>query len=99
MQRSYFVVQMTTTFDSFDTVRAEASDLMAQHISRSRQLHKDGVLVMAGAFMDPPGQPVQTMGVLTSREAAEAYAQDDPFVIAGHVRSWVVREWANMFAA
>ena len=98
MQSRYWVVQMTTTFPSFDRVRVEAPDLMAAHIARSRELHAQGVLLMGGAFLGPPDRPVQTMGVLTSREAAEAYAREDPFVVAGHVAEWTVREWANMFA-
>lgn len=98
MQSRYWVVQMSTTFASLERVRVEAPELMARHIARSRELHAQGVLLMAGAFLEPPDRPVQTMGVLTSREAAEAYAREDPFMIAGHVAEWTVREWANMFA-
>ena len=38
------------------------------------------------------------MGVLTSPEAAEEYIKGDPFYLNGMVRSWYIREWANMFA-
>jgi uncharacterized protein YciI len=38
------------------------------------------------------------MGVLTSAEEAERYAGNDPFVRAGLVEDWHVREWANIFA-
>jgi hypothetical protein len=51
---------------------------------------------MAGSFLDGRGQPVQTMGVLTSRAAAEDYARNDRFVVVGRVQSWVVRDGANM---
>jgi uncharacterized protein YciI len=96
MQDRYYVVQMTTRFTSLEDVRVEAAETMAAHLARSQQLHEQGILLMAGAFLDGPGEPVQTMGVLTSREAAEDYARNDPFVAAGQVQAWVVRDWANM---
>ena len=36
---------------------------------------------------------------VTSREAAEDYARNDPFVRAGEVASWTIREWANIFGS
>jgi uncharacterized protein YciI len=95
----YYVVQMTTSFASLDEVRERAAARMAEHIEMSRLLHAHGVLVMAGAFLDHPGEPVATMGILTSREAAEDYARNDPFVRAGEVASWTIREWANIFGS
>ena len=43
-------------------------------------------------------EPLSTMAVLTSREAAEEYITGDPFVIKGMVNNCYIREWANMFA-
>lgn len=94
----YYVVFMTTRFSSLDAVRTTAAEQMAEHLARSRELHAQGVLLMAGAFLDRPDEPVQTMGVLASRAAAEDYARQDPFVRADMVSEWVVREWANMLA-
>lgn len=96
MQDRYYVVQMITRFTSFESARTEAADAMAAHLARSRHLHAQGTLLMAGAFFDAPGEPVQTMAVLTSREAAEDYARNDPFVLAGDVEHQAVREWANL---
>ena len=53
---------------------------------------------MSGAFIDKKDEPLSTMAVLTSREAAEEYITGDPFVIKGMVSNWYIREWANMFA-
>ena len=89
---------MTTSFASLDDARRVAPTQMAAHLARSRELHAEGTLLMAGAFLDEPDQPVRTMGVLASREAAEDYARDDPFVVAGLVEEWRIREWANMLA-
>jgi uncharacterized protein len=33
------------------------------------------------------------MAVFTSREAAEEFAEGDPFVLNGVVRNWSVRDW------
>lgn len=53
---------------------------------------------MSGAFLDKNDELLSTMGVLTSREAAEEYIQDDPFFLNGMMSKWHIREWANMFA-
>jgi len=55
-------------------------------------------LMMSGAFLDNPGEPLSTMGVLTSREAAEDYIKHDPFMLRGMIAKHTIREWANMFA-
>lgn len=44
-----------------------------------------------------PGQPLRTMGVLTSYDDARQYAENDPFVRAELVEDWHIREWANIF--
>ena len=97
MQARYYVVQMTTRLASLADARASHGEALAAHMARSSELHEQGVLVMAGAFLEPDDGPVQTMGVLTSREAAEDYARKDPFVVAGLVEDYTIREWANMF--
>ncbi len=93
----YYVVFAETAFNSWAEVRQNAPEELAQHMAWSKQLHEEGVLLMSGAFLDRPDDPVTTMGVLVSREAAEAYMRGDPFVLKGLVRHWHIREWANMF--
>jgi uncharacterized protein len=51
---------------------------------------------MAGAFRDNPEGRLNTMGVLTSQEAAEEFAKGDPFVLNGKVIRWYIRAWNNM---
>jgi uncharacterized protein YciI len=36
------------------------------------------------------------MGVFTSREAAEEFVRDDPFVVNGAVSKWHIREWRQV---
>ena len=93
----FYVVFMTTSFQSFPDVQRQAPEQLAEHIATSKRLHEEGRLLLAGAFLDHPGEPVQTMGVLTSHEEARRYAENDPFVRAGLVENWHIREWANIF--
>ncbi len=96
--RVYYVIFVATAYESFDDARTKAPDLIAAHIARSKELHAQGTLLMAGAFLDNPQEPLSTMAVCATREAAEAYINGDPFYLNGMVRSWHIREWANMFA-
>ena len=77
----FFVVFCTLRHASLDEARAAAADALGQHIQRSHALHDQGELVMAGAFLDMPSEPLRTMAVLTSREAADAYLHGDPFYL------------------
>jgi len=33
------------------------------------------------------------MGIFRTREAAEAFAKEDPFVLEGLVKPYVIRDW------
>lgn len=94
----FFVVFMTTRFSSFADVQGEAPEQLAEHVRTSKQLHERGQLIMAGAFLDRPDEPLRTMGVLRTAEDATRYAENDPFVRAGFVEEWHIRQWANIFA-
>ncbi len=96
-QRVYYAVFVVTSYKSFDDVMARAPDDVAAHVAHSKELHARGTLLMGGAFLDNPQEPLSTMAVLTSREAAEEYMRSDPFVLKGMVSKWYIREWANMF--
>lgn len=93
----YYVAFFDLAYASLADAIAQAPEAVAAHRARSQELHAAGALLMAGAFLDNPDEPLRTMAVFTTREAAEAYARGDPFVINGMVRRWSIREWANMF--
>jgi uncharacterized protein len=99
MQAQYFVAFFQTRFASLAEVRERAPDDLAAHVARSRQWHEQGRLLLAGAFLDRPEEPVSTMAVLASREDAEEYAAGDPFVVNGMVASREIRPWANILAS
>jgi uncharacterized protein YciI len=94
----YYVVFCTTAYASFDDALTRDPATIAAHLARSQELHDLGVLVLAGAFLDQPQEPLSTMAVLTTREAAEDYVRGDPFVIKGMVTQWTIRAWAKTFA-
>ncbi len=97
-QNVYYAVFVVTSYESFDDALARSPEDIAAHVARSQELHANGTLLMSGAFLNNPQEPLSTMAVLTSREAAEEYMRGDPFVLKGMVNKWYIREWANMFA-
>jgi uncharacterized protein YciI len=95
-QPTYFVTIFKTRYNSVAEAKEKAPEAMAAHIARSRRLHKEGRLIMAGALSSSLGGPVTTMGVFYTKEDAEEYAKGDPFVINGMVSEWWIQEWANI---
>jgi uncharacterized protein len=61
------------------------------HSARLDEFHARGSLLMVGAFGDPVGQG--SMSIWTSREAAEEFMREDPFLLHGLVESTELREW------
>ena len=47
-----------------------------------------GEVIGIGPFADRGN-----MGIFRTREAAEAFATEDPFILEGLVKSFVIREW------
>ncbi len=70
-QPVYYVVFVVTKYKNFEEAKAKAPEQIAAHIARSKELHQKGTLLMSGAFLNNPGEPLSTMGVLSSREAAD----------------------------
>jgi uncharacterized protein YciI len=98
-QAVYYVVFCVLKYASFEEAKVKAPDKITAHIQRSKELHEAGTLLMAGAFLEKTDEPLSTMGVLTSREAAESYVKGDPFYVDGLMSNWSIREWVNMFAS
>lgn len=93
MDAPFHVVLLEVAYTSLDDVPREP---LAEHIARSRQWHADGRLLMAGAFVDRSGEPIQTMAVTRTRADAEEFAAGDPFVVAGSARVTAIRPWADI---
>jgi uncharacterized protein YciI len=84
-------------YDSADNVAQKAPAHMPAHRARYEDFHAQGVLLMLGIFSNPQEQG--SMAIFTTREAAEEFARNDPFVLNGVVRSWQVREWHEILAS
>jgi uncharacterized protein YciI len=64
------------------------------HRARWQEFRDKGTLLLIGPFTDQSG----AMGVFTTREAAEEFAANDPFVLQGVVKAWQIREWREALA-
>ena len=64
------------------------------HRARLDDFHDRGVLLAAGPLGNPPEG---AMAIFTSREAAEEFIKEDPFVTNGLVSKWRLVEWNAVF--
>ena len=78
-------------YESAEDVARKAPPHLPAHQARLDEFHARGALLMVGTFADP--QRNGSMSIFTSREAAEEFARDDPFVRHGVVRAWRVLDW------
>lgn len=77
-------------YESAGDVRARAAEHFPAHRARIDDFHAQGTLLLIGPFSDPQAG---AMSVFSTREAAEAFAEGDPFVHHGVVERWRVEEW------
>ena len=77
-------------YESSPDVADRAPEYFEAHRAHWQQFLEDATLLMIGPFR-PPG--LGAMSVFRTREAAEAFARDDPFVTNGLVTRWTVHEW------
>ena len=65
------------------------------HLAHARRAVARGELVLGGALANPvDGAVLLFRG--SSPRVAESFAEDDPYVTHGLVKSWRVREWATV---
>ena len=83
-------------YESADDVASKAPAHFPAHLERIKAFHARGEILMVGTFGDPQAQG--SMGVFATREHAEAFVADDPFVLNGVVRGYEIREWNEILA-
>jgi uncharacterized protein YciI len=71
-------------------------DQYPAHRARLDEFHARGELMLVGPFGDPITEGA--MSVFRSREGAEEFVADDPFVTSGVVARWYLREWHEAFS-
>lgn len=82
-------------YESADDVTSKAPLHFPAHRARWQDFRTRGTLLMIGPFADPREG---SMAVFATREAAEEFAREDPFVLNGVVRNWYIREWNEAIA-
>jgi uncharacterized protein len=83
-------------YESADDVASKAPLHLAEHRARIQEFHARGLILLVGTFGDP--QREGSMAVFPTREAAEEFVADDPFVLNQVVRRWEIREWNEVLA-
>ena len=59
-----------------------------RHLTVVQAFKARGEIIGIGPFADGGN-----MGIFRTRAAAEAFAQQDPFILEGLIRSFVIRDW------
>lgn len=73
--------------------QAEAGALFMDHIGHSQAFHAQGKLLSFGPFADIVKDG--SMGIFTTKDAAESFVAGDPFVKGGIVAKYEIREWTD----
>ena len=79
-------------YDLVDDYLDRRAPLRPEHLSLAEAAHERGELVMAGALAEPADRAVFVFRA-EDAGAAKAFAEADPYVREGLVRSWQVRPW------
>ena len=82
-------------YESAENVLEKAPLHYPAHSERLDDFHRRGDLLMVGPFGDP--QAEGSMAIFRTREAAEDFVADDPFVLNGVVAGWQIRAWNEAY--
>jgi len=70
---------------------ARAREVFPRHSAYADEFGKTGDLLLIGTFADPVADG--SMGIFRSREAAERFVANDPFIVEGVVARWRILDW------
>jgi uncharacterized protein YciI len=88
-------VKYVVLYESADDVAVKAPKHYPEHKSRLDDFRRRGEILMVGTFGDP--QREGSMAIFPSREAAESFIAEDPFILNGVVKSYQIREWNEIY--
>ncbi|MEP6872103.1 MAG: YciI family protein [Anaerolineaceae bacterium] len=77
-------------YDYIEGIVERRAPLREGHLGLAQGYLERGELLLAGAFTDPVDGALL---VFNSREAAELFVREDPYVVNGLVTGHKVREW------
>jgi uncharacterized protein YciI len=87
-------MKVVSFYDMAPGALAHLKEHYPAHRARLDEFHRRGVLLAAGPLGNPPES---AMGIFTSREAAEEFIKEDPFVTNGLVSGWRLLDWNAVF--
>jgi uncharacterized protein YciI len=79
-------------YDVVDDYLERRAQFRDEHLALARTAKERGELVLAGAFSEPADGALLIFRV-EDRSVVEKFANSDPYVTNGLVRSWRVRPW------
>ena len=79
-------------YDVVDDYVERRAPLRDAHLGLARQAQERGEIIMAGAF-DEPVDGAALVFKTDDRRVPERFAESDPYVRNGLVKSWRVRRW------
>ncbi len=82
-------------YDVVDGYTEKRVPFRAAHLAHARQAVARGELVLGGALANPADGALLLFKGASPR-VAEAFAEADPYVRNGLVKSWRVREWTTV---
>jgi uncharacterized protein YciI len=79
-------------YELVDDYLERRAPLRDDHLALARAARDHGDLLLGGALADPADRAMLVFAG-DSPDVAEAFARADPYVAAGLVTSWTVRQW------
>ncbi len=83
-------------YESVPEFRSRVPAHVEEHRALWKRFHDQGTLLLVGPFTDEPAGGA--LAVFRTREAAESFASQDPFVKHGIVARHTIREWNEVLA-
>lgn len=82
-------------YDLADDYLGRRATFRGEHLRLAWAAHERGELLLAGALSDPADRAVLLFKGDSPR-VAQAFAEADPYVRNGLVKSWSVRQWTTV---
>jgi len=83
-------VKYVLFYESAPDVVEKAPLYLPAHREYWNAFRRFGTMLMLGPFSRPEDG---ALGIFTTREAAETFAANDPFVLGGVISRWYIRDW------
>ena len=79
-------------YDVVEDFPGRRAPFREEHLRLAREAHQRGEVVLAGALTDPPDRALIIFRA-EDKSVAESFARNDPYVLNGLVKHWVVSAW------